>query len=71
MKKFAENSSKCPSCNEKMYFTRRERLYFHWQGLVDKAMDVITHYMCPFCKGTFDRWNGEYVTDAESTDDNI
>ena len=67
MKKFADNSSKCPSCREKMYFTRKERLYFRWKGLFDRKTDVITHYMCPFCKATFDRWTGEYITDAKET----
>ena len=54
-----ENTSECPNCNKKMYYSRKKRIQFHWVGLIDRQNDVITHYMCPFCSTAYDRWNGE------------
>ena len=64
-KKVYNNTAKCPSCNKKMYYSRKGRVYFEWVGLVNKDNDVIEYYMCPFDNAIYDRWNGNKVEKAE------
>ena len=62
--KVYSNTAKCPSCEKKMYYSRKGRVYFHWVGLVNKENDVIEYYMCP-CGSIYDRWNGNKVEQGD------
>lgn len=57
--KVYENSMKCPSCNEKMWYSRKGRIYFRWISLMDRDVDIVSHFMCPKCSSVWDRWTGE------------
>ena len=63
--KVYSNTAKCPSCDKKMFYSRKGRVYFEWVGLVNKDNDVIEFYMCPFCNAVYDRWNGKLVDKAD------
>ena len=76
--KVYDNTTECPTCKHKMYYSRKKRLHFHWVGLIDKENDVITHYMCPHCSTAYDRWSGEVckvkaetVKTVKDTNDNL
>ena len=36
MYKVYNNTTECPNCKRKMYYSRKKRLHFHWVGLIDK-----------------------------------
>ena len=68
-KKGYDNSTYCPTCKEKMYFTRKQRLFFHWVHIVDRTKDMVTQIKCKFCDTIFCRWTGDELGkyDAEAT----
>ena len=41
MEKGFDNSTYCPDCGEKMYFTRKRRLFFHWVEVLDRKTDMV------------------------------
>ena len=60
------NSTDCPDCGEKIYFTRKRRLFFHWVEVLDRKTDMVHEIMCKFCNSRFNRWNGSYIGKMES-----
>ena len=70
MEKGFDNSTYCPDCGEKMYFTRKRRLFFHWVEILDRKTDMVHEIMCKFCNSKFNKWNGDYVGKIDSPKDN-
>ena len=58
-KKGYPNSTYCPRCKEKMYFTRKQRMFFHWIEILDRGKGMVTQIKCRFCDSIFCRWTGD------------
>ena len=41
-----------------MYFTRKQRLYFHWIEILDRGKGMITQVKCKFCDSIYCKWTG-------------
>lgn len=56
-----DNSTTCPKCDNKMWFSRKQRMYFHWEHLMNRECDIVTEIRCKFCGASYDRFTGNYV----------
>ena len=70
MEKGFHNSTYCPCCGEKMDFTRKRRLFFHWVDILDRKTDMVHEIMCKFCNSKFNKLNGDYIGKMDSPTDN-
>ena len=59
-----DNSTICPKCNNKMWFSRKQRIFFHWEHLLNRNAGIVTEIRCKFCGATYDKFKGVYIDES-------